>query len=148
MKSIAIAFAAALLCCCTSGVSELNYRRLNAEAEKEYQTPLRPYKEGVSPCWNPYAKDFKFAPVFDFKKMEGAAKYRYTVWQDSDNSYFWTTPMQQRPDNMFPKHQPTDTTAGLTSLRPQPSAGVSSRKVPTSRSLRSGGRFRSATAAL
>lgn len=113
MKSIAIALAAALLCCCTSGVPELNYMRLNAEAEKEYQTPLRPYKEGVSPCWNTYAKDFKFAPVFDFKKMDGAAKYRYTVWQDSESSYFWTTPMQQRPDNMFPKHQPTDTTAGF-----------------------------------
>lgn len=92
---------------------KLDYRKLNKRAAKEYRIPIRPYVPGKSPCWNTYAKDFKFAPVFDFAPVEGAALYRYTVYQNPADSYFWTVPMQQRPDNKFPSHHPTDITAGF-----------------------------------
>ena len=92
---------------------KLNYKKLNALAIKEYRTPVRPFVPGESPCWNHWAKDFKFAPVFDFKNIDGAVSYRYTVYQDPSTSYYWTVPMQQRADDLFPKHQPTDTTCGF-----------------------------------
>lgn len=116
MKKLLTAMAVILaVTCCGKKATEpkLKYKHLDKLAVKEYQTPVRPYVPGESPCWNTYAKDFKFAPVFDFQPMDGAVRYRYTVWQDTENSYYWTTPMQQRPDNVFPKHQPTDTTAGF-----------------------------------
>ena len=96
-----------------SAAPRLNYRKLNARARKEYRVPVRPFVPGQSPCWNTYAKDFKFAPVFDFAPVDGAKSYRYTVYQDPASSYYWTVPMQQRPDNKFPKRHPTDLTAGF-----------------------------------
>ena len=96
-----------------AGAPKLNYKQLNKRALKEYRTPVRPYVPGQSPCWNHWAKDFKFAPVFDFAPVQGAVKYRYTVYQDPAESYFWTVPMQQRADDKFPAHHPTDITAGF-----------------------------------
>lgn len=116
MKKICISVAIAALCCVTAGAAvapKLNYKQLNSKARKEYLIPVRPYSPGKSPCWNTYAKDFKFAPVFDFSPVPGAVRYRYTVYQDSATSYYWTVPMQQRPDNKFPAHHPTDITAGF-----------------------------------
>lgn len=109
-----VAFAA--LCCSVAGAAnapKLNYRHLNAMARKEYRTPVRPFVPGTTPCWNHYAKDFKYAPVFDFPRVDSAVKYRYTVYQNPATSYFWTVPMQQRPDDKFPSHHPTDLTAGF-----------------------------------
>ena len=92
---------------------ELNYKSLNRRAAKEYLTPVRPFKVGGDPCWNHWAKDFKYAPTFDFEALEGCSRYRYSVWQDTETSYFWTTPMMQRPDDKFPAKQPTDTSSGF-----------------------------------
>lgn len=105
--------AAGILISAQAAGPKVNYGRLNAMAAREYHVPVRPYIPGQTPCWNHWAKDFKFAPVFDFAPVEGAAGYRYTVYQDPASSYFWTVPMQQRPDDRFPARQPTDTTAGF-----------------------------------
>lgn len=59
-----------------------NWKSLNKEAAKEYQTPIRPFTEGRNPCWNTWCNRFIYAPVFDFPKVDGAVKYRYTITQD------------------------------------------------------------------
>ena len=91
---------------------ENNFEKLNARAAEEYLVPVRPYIPGEAPCWNTYSRDFKFAPVFDFAPVQGAASYRYTVWQDTATSYVWTVPVMQQKDNRYVKSHPTDLTPG------------------------------------
>ena len=64
---------------CTSGdkVSDLN-----KAAAKEYLVPIRPHTEGRNPNWTEFCKKFTYAPVFDFKEIEGATNYRFTVTPD------------------------------------------------------------------
>lgn len=40
---------------------------------------IRPGEPGVRPFWNKAAKRFIYAPSFDFKKIDGAAKYRFAI---------------------------------------------------------------------
>ena len=47
-------------------------------------TPLRTGVPGKSPFWNAFAKRFQFAPALDFKKVEGAARYRFEVTSAKD----------------------------------------------------------------
>lgn len=61
----------------------LNYRKLNAEAVKEYQQPIRPGGVSTTPFWNGFSKKFLYAPAFDFKKIDHAEKYLFTVRQGS-----------------------------------------------------------------
>lgn len=102
----------AILSACKNNGINLNYNVLNKRAAREYQIPIRPFKHGSQPCWNHWSRDFKFAPVFDFVPIDGCTAYRYTVWQDKENSYFWTTPIMQRIDDRIPKKVVTDTTSG------------------------------------
>jgi len=70
-----LAIALALVACSNKGES------LNEQAAKEYLNPIRPGYLGANPYWNAYSNKFIFAPAFDFKEVEGAAKYRYTAVQ-------------------------------------------------------------------
>lgn len=54
-------------------------KRLNAEAAKEYLTPIRPASEGRNPCWNEFCKKFIYAPAFDVKAVEGADNYKFII---------------------------------------------------------------------
>lgn len=63
---------------------KLNYAKLNAQAEKEYLTPIRPITEGKNPCWTGYAVKFTYAPTFEFKEVEGAKNYRFTITANMD----------------------------------------------------------------
>lgn len=74
--------ATAILCafgwsCCNSTQDQAE--KLNAEAAKEYLTPIRPASEGRNPCWNEFCKKFTYAPTFDIKPSEGAVAYRFKV---------------------------------------------------------------------
>lgn len=74
----------ALLCgCCGSDCgtanASLDYAALNAQAAERYLEPIRPGYEGRNPFWNGFAKKFIYAPAFDFRPVEGAAAYRFTV---------------------------------------------------------------------
>ena len=64
-------------CCCGSETE-----KLNAQAQKEYLEPIRPFTDGRNPCWNEFCNRFIYAPVFDFQAKEGAVKYVYTVVRD------------------------------------------------------------------
>ncbi len=57
----------------------LDWQKINAQAAKEYLTPLRPGVPGKQPFWNPYARRFLYAPAFEFKPVKGAKHYRFTV---------------------------------------------------------------------
>ena len=42
-------------------------------------TPIRPGKIGERPFWNTYARQFIYAPAFEFSVVPGAAGYRFHV---------------------------------------------------------------------
>lgn len=114
MKSLTITFVSFFaLSVFVGNAQNINYNALNKRAAKEYLSPVRPFTRGGEPCWNHWSKDFKFAPVFNFNPIDGCKSYKYTVWQDKENSYYWTTPMMQRVDDKFPAKQPTGTSAGF-----------------------------------
>lgn len=64
-------------------------KRLNAEAAKEYLTPIRPASEGRNPCWNEFCKKFIYAPAFDVKAVEGADNYKFII-KEKDGSGDWS----------------------------------------------------------
>lgn len=64
---------------CKTGDDILDYAKINAEAAESYLEPIRPGYEGRNPFWNGFAKKFIYAPAFDFKKIDGATAYRFTV---------------------------------------------------------------------
>lgn len=56
-----------------------DYKNLNEQAKQEYQKPIRPGYEGRNPFWNGFSTKFIYAPAFDFKTVDGAVKYRFTI---------------------------------------------------------------------
>ncbi len=64
------------------------FGKLNAEAAKEYLTPIRPASAGRNPCWNEFCKKFTYAPAFDIKAKDGAGSYKFIIKGDSDEWSF------------------------------------------------------------
>jgi len=56
-----------------------NLTTYGIKAWKESGEPIRPGKPGEAPFWNGHSKRFIFAPAFDFKKIDGAAKYKFEL---------------------------------------------------------------------
>jgi len=52
---------------------------LHARAMEESPDPIRPGSPGGAPFWNEHARQFMFAPAFDFKPVAGATVYRFTL---------------------------------------------------------------------
>lgn len=79
-KTLLAALAIAMVCPAMSAqLPKFNYKKLQRQANKEYLKPIRPGYEGKNPYWNGYSIKFTYAPAFDFKEVEGAEKYLYTV---------------------------------------------------------------------
>ena len=78
MKKLIPALLAALLTT-SCALERLHEEKLREEIIQAYDIPVRPGFEGKNPYWNKFAKKFMYAPAFDFKVMEGAASYLYTV---------------------------------------------------------------------
>ena len=72
-------FLITVLAGCGEVTSEKNWKKLNAQAAKEYLEPIRPGYEGRNPYWNVFAKKFIYAPAFDFKEIAGADRYRFLI---------------------------------------------------------------------
>lgn len=92
MTKKSLIVASAILCafgwsCCNSVQDQAG--KLNAEAAKEYLTPIRPASEGRNPCWNEFCKKFTYAPTFDIKPSEGAVAYMFKV-NAEEGSGEWT----------------------------------------------------------
>ena len=56
-----------------------DWAALNEQARRESLTVVHPGVPGKTPFWNIKSKAFIHPPAFDFKAVEGAAKYRFTV---------------------------------------------------------------------
>jgi len=56
-----------------------DWEKLNAQALEEYARPIQPGIPGERPFWNSHTCRFTYAPAFDFKPVEGATSYRFTV---------------------------------------------------------------------
>ena len=85
MKKLTLAFIAALLV--VSCARDKSYEEtLQEQILLSYDTPVRPGYEGRNPYWNKFAKKFMYAPAFDFKAVEGAKTYRYTVKESVEDS--------------------------------------------------------------
>ena len=77
-------FAAAICLSCAQ-------ETLQEQILEAYDSPIRPGYEGRNPYWNKFAKKFMYAPAFDFKTVEGAVSYRYTITEDKEeNPASWT----------------------------------------------------------
>lgn len=85
MKKLIPALLAALLTT-SCALERLHEEKLREEIIQAYDIPVRPGFEGKNPYWNKFAKKFMYAPAFDFKAMEGAASYLYTVTEVPGNS--------------------------------------------------------------
>ena len=73
--------------CKTSDVNE----KLNAQARTEYLQPIHPGSaDGSVSFWNAYATKFIYAPAFDFKAVEGAESYRFTIVSADSLSWSFT----------------------------------------------------------
>ena len=90
MKQTLTALAILILCIsCNQEKSKIE--KLNKQAIIEYNTPIRPGYEGRNPYWNKFATKFMYAPAFDFKAIEGATTYRYTVKENNkENAQEWS----------------------------------------------------------
>ncbi len=87
---------ASLLWSCAGKTAEADFEKLNAQAAKEYLTPIRPASEGRNPCWNEFCRKFTYAPAFDVKPLEGASKYRFVLKSvEGENEWSFTS---EHPD--------------------------------------------------
>lgn len=57
-------------------------------AWEESAIPVRPGEPGKAPFWNDFARRFIYAPAFDYKAVENAAKYRFEILSLEDSSVF------------------------------------------------------------
>lgn len=78
-RAIFLSFLLVLFSCASSDIESLDYKKLNRQARKEYLNPVRPGYEGRNGYWNINAEKFIFAPAFDFKEVDGAVSYRFSV---------------------------------------------------------------------
>ena len=75
--------------------------KLAAQSFADTLLPVRRSFEDGQAFWNGYAKQFTYAPYFEFKPVEGAVKYRFTVKGadgallkfDADSPYAALTPV-------------------------------------------------------
>lgn len=88
-RNVFLAVIAIALACpaASSKLPKFNYRKLQRQAAKEYLKPISPGYEGKNPFWNGYSVKFIYAPAFDFKEVDGARKYLYTLRKEEQE---WT----------------------------------------------------------
>ncbi|MCQ2142706.1 MAG: hypothetical protein MJY56_01420 [Bacteroidales bacterium] len=82
-------FTVAALALALSACTSDPFKKLNAQADEEYLVPIRPGYEGRNPYWNIYAPKFTYAPAFGFETVDGAVKYRFSIFdrRNADNRW-------------------------------------------------------------
>ena len=60
-----------------------DWSRLNIAAREQAKVPVRAGVPGVHPFWNAHSKAFIHPPAFDFKEIDGAKEYRFTLTADA-----------------------------------------------------------------
>src|SRR4051812_47213889 len=85
--------ALALASCRSASVQDRPDRQtLHQQAVQESLAPIRPGTPDKAPFWNAQAKQFIWAPAFDFKPVAGARAYRFTVKSESGESHAFEAP--------------------------------------------------------
>lgn len=77
------AIAAVIAIMMAAGCTQDQNQKLNSQAAKEYQKPIRPAAEGRNPCWNEFCKKFIYAPAFDVAAVDGASSYLFKLSSDA-----------------------------------------------------------------
>lgn len=63
---------------------------INSAARRQAAVPIRPGRPGCSPFWNGHSRTFIHPPAFDFKSVNGAKTYRFTLRPEKDEPVVWT----------------------------------------------------------
>lgn len=70
--------------------SEIDYEKSRKDAVAESLIPISPGIPGKKPFWNGYSKQFIHVPSFDFKNVDGAVKYKFTMVASDNQEYSFT----------------------------------------------------------
>ncbi len=80
--AVSLLFAAVANCETTGTLAADKLTSYGKRAWQESVVPVRPGKPGERPFWNEHAKRFIYAPAFDFKAVDGASKYNFSLKSD------------------------------------------------------------------
>ncbi len=80
MKNSILLLTALLLGALLGSCAGSEEQKLHEAAMQEYLEPIRPGYEGRNPYWNGFATKFIYAPAFGFQPVEGAVRYRFTIY--------------------------------------------------------------------
>ena len=87
---------ASVLLAAVAAQGEVDWARMNIAAREHAKTPIRAGVPGVRPFWNAHAKAFIHPPAFEFKEVEGASEYRFTL-EKAVPLHSWTAPKPWLP---------------------------------------------------
>ncbi|HAZ03047.1 MAG: hypothetical protein A2W90_17395 [Bacteroidetes bacterium GWF2_42_66] len=62
-----------------TGDLDINYTEIEEQSLREALRPVRPGVPGKTPFWNNYAKQFIYAPSFNFNQSSNSKKYKFVV---------------------------------------------------------------------
>ena len=87
-KVIFVVSVAVVVACHAAGTKHVppgytDWSRLNIAAREQAKAPVRAGVPGVHPFWNAHSKAFIHPPAFDFKEIDGAKEYRFTLTADA-----------------------------------------------------------------
>jgi len=68
-----------LLLAAVAAHGEVDWARLNIAAREHAKTPIRAGVPDVRPFWNAHSKAFIHPPAFEFKEVDGASEYRFSL---------------------------------------------------------------------
>jgi len=64
--------------------------KFHAQELEATRQPIRPGVPGKAPFWNGFTKRFMYAPAFDFAKVGGAVKYKFTATDENGKTHTFT----------------------------------------------------------
>jgi hypothetical protein len=66
---------------------KIDYEKIREDAVAESLIPISPGIPGDKPFWNGYSKQFIHVPSFDFRNVDGAVKYKFTIVASDNHEY-------------------------------------------------------------
>jgi len=66
-------------CVASAACGDVDWVQLNAASREQAKMPVRTGVPGVRPFWNVKSRAFIHPPAFDFKEVDGAKEYRFTL---------------------------------------------------------------------
>lgn len=107
MKSLFILSICAAAVSCICSHDQTDDEELTRLAETEYLVPVRQGGVDGAPFWNVRSTRFLYAPAFDFKPVEGAESYRYTIThEDGKESVFYAAIPSENLSSVWNDVQP------------------------------------------